>query len=48
VEVEGVSGQYFANSKPKKSSTSSYDSATSRRLWKVSADLVSPTTGSRD
>jgi len=38
--VEGVTGQYFANSKPKKSSTSSYDTRVAGRLWQVSADLV--------
>jgi len=40
VHVEGLTGQYFANRKPKKSSTSSYDSAAARQLWQVSADLV--------
>ena len=39
-EVEGVSGQYFANSKPKTSSRASYDTAAARRLWEVSAGLV--------
>ena len=39
-EVEGVSGQYFANRKAKKSHDSSYDAATTARLWQVSADLV--------
>jgi NAD(P)-dependent dehydrogenase (short-subunit alcohol dehydrogenase family) len=40
VQVEGFTGQYFANRKPKKSSTPSYDSAAARHLWQVSADLV--------
>jgi retinol dehydrogenase 14 len=40
VQVDGLTGQYFANSKPKKSSKSSYDSAASRRLWQLSTDLV--------
>ena len=37
---EGVTGRYFANSKPKKSSQRSYDEAVAARLWQVSADLV--------
>jgi NAD(P)-dependent dehydrogenase (short-subunit alcohol dehydrogenase family) len=39
-EADGVSGRYFADRKPKKSNASSYDTATTRRLWDVSADLV--------
>ena len=39
-EVEGMSGQYFANRKPKKSSKASYDAAAASRLWRVSAELV--------
>jgi retinol dehydrogenase-14 len=39
-EVEGVTGRYFANRKAKKSHKSSYDTATTARLWQVSADLV--------
>jgi len=39
-EVEGVTGKYFANSKPKTSNKSSYHSATTTRLWDVSAALV--------
>jgi len=39
-QVEGLTGQYFASSKPKKSSKLSYDSAAARRLWQVSAELV--------
>jgi NAD(P)-dependent dehydrogenase (short-subunit alcohol dehydrogenase family) len=35
-----VSGRYFANSKPKRSSKASYDQATAARLWQVSAELV--------
>ena len=38
--VDGVSGQYFANSRPKQSSRASYDVAAAQRLWQVSADLV--------
>jgi short chain dehydrogenase len=43
-QVEGVTGRYFSNSKPRKSSKSSYDSAAARRLWRVSTDLVGLTT----
>ncbi len=39
-ELEQVTGRYFANSKPKKSSKRSYDEAVAARLWQVSADLV--------
>ncbi|HSJ35841.1 MAG TPA: short-chain dehydrogenase, partial [Acidimicrobiia bacterium] len=39
-DVEGVTGTYFANRKPKKSAQPSHDTALSTRLWKVSADLV--------
>ena len=39
-DVEGVTGRYFANSKPKTSSKASLDAAAAARLWDVSADLV--------
>ncbi|ALO67043.1 short-chain dehydrogenase [Arthrobacter alpinus] len=39
-ELEQVTGCYFANSKPKKSSQQSYDNTVAKRLWQVSADLV--------
>ena len=39
-EVEGVTGQFFAKSKPRKSSKRSYDQAHARRLWEISAQLV--------
>ncbi len=39
-EVEGVTGTYFANGRPQRSSKRSYDTATAHRLWKVSAGLV--------
>lgn len=39
-DLEHVSGQYFANSKPKRSAKRSYDEATTARLWQVSSDLV--------
>jgi retinol dehydrogenase-14 len=39
-DLEQVTGRYFANSKPKRSSEPSYDEAAAARLWQVSADLV--------
>jgi len=39
-EVEHLTGRFFANSKPKTSNKSSYDTAAANRLWQVSADLV--------
>jgi NAD(P)-dependent dehydrogenase (short-subunit alcohol dehydrogenase family) len=39
-DLERVTGRYFANSKPKRSSKRSYDEAAAARLWQVSADLV--------
>ena len=39
-EVAGVTGTYFANSRPKQSSKSSYDPDLARRLWEASAALV--------
>jgi retinol dehydrogenase-14 len=39
-EVEGVTGQFFANRKPRRSAKRSYDQALARRLWEVSAELV--------
>ncbi|MGZ8724292.1 MAG: SDR family NAD(P)-dependent oxidoreductase [Aeromicrobium sp.] len=44
-EAEGLTGLYFADRKPKKSNESSYDKATTARLWQVSADLVGPHMG---
>jgi len=38
--LEHVTGCYFANSRPKRSSERSYDKAAATRLWRVSADLV--------
>jgi len=35
-----VTGRYFANSQPKKSSKRSYDETVAARLWQVSAELV--------
>jgi NAD(P)-dependent dehydrogenase (short-subunit alcohol dehydrogenase family) len=39
-DAEGLTGQYFANAKPKRSHKSSYDTTTAGRLWRVSAGLV--------
>jgi NAD(P)-dependent dehydrogenase (short-subunit alcohol dehydrogenase family) len=39
-----VTGRYFANSKPKRSSKRSYEEIAAARLWQVSADLVGLTT----
>jgi len=38
--VEGVTGNYYANRKAKKSNQSSYDREVTNRLWQVSAHLV--------
>ena len=39
-EVEGVSGRYFAKSRPAKAPKAAYDEATARRLWEVSERMV--------
>jgi retinol dehydrogenase 14 len=39
-QVEGVTGQYFVNRKPKTSSKASYDTAAAARLWQASASLA--------
>ncbi|HEV2088876.1 MAG TPA: hypothetical protein VGR21_11255 [Cryptosporangiaceae bacterium] len=39
-EVEGVTGQYFANRRPKKSSPRSHDIEAGERLWHESERLV--------
>jgi len=39
-QLEQVTGRYFANCKPKKTSQRSYDQAAAARLWQISADLV--------
>jgi retinol dehydrogenase-14 len=41
-DLEQMTGRYFANSKPKRSSKRSYDKAAAARLWDVSTDLVNP------
>ena len=39
-EAEGVTGQYFANRKPRASSKASYDTGAAARLWQASAALT--------
>jgi NAD(P)-dependent dehydrogenase (short-subunit alcohol dehydrogenase family) len=46
-EVDGITGRYFANRKPRSSTKASHDTAAVVRLCKVSADLVGLTTVSR-
>ncbi|HSB10758.1 MAG TPA: SDR family oxidoreductase [Blastocatellia bacterium] len=40
LELEGVSGKYFARRRPEKSSEASYNEEAARRLWEVSAELT--------
>ena len=42
-DLEQVTGRYFASSKPRRSSRSSYDQAAATRLWQASAHLTSLT-----
>lgn len=39
-DLVAVSGRYFANSQPKRSSRRSYDEAVAARLWRLSSELV--------
>ena len=39
-DLDTVTGGFFANSRPKRSSKRSYDQTAAARLWQVSADLV--------
>lgn len=39
-EVEGVTGRYFADSRPQTSNQASYDVVAAARLWQISARLV--------
>ncbi len=39
-EVEGITGRYFANRKPKPASKAAYDTAAAARLWQASAGLA--------
>ena len=42
-EVEGITGRYYANRKPKTSSKASYDTTAAARLWQASAGLAGMT-----
>ena len=42
-QVEGITGRYFVNRKPKTSSKVSYDTAAAARLWQASIDLAGMT-----
>jgi NAD(P)-dependent dehydrogenase (short-subunit alcohol dehydrogenase family) len=39
-EAEDVTGRYFENKRPVRSSRESYDEATARRLWEISAGMT--------
>ncbi len=39
-DLEGVTGRYFVNGRPRRSSKRSYDEFAATRLWQVSAQLV--------
>lgn len=39
-DVDGVTGQYFVDCKPARSSPESYDTAVARRLWEASAQMT--------
>lgn len=39
-DVSGMSGMYFVNRKPVRSSAASYDVAAQQRLWQISAELT--------
>ena len=42
-DVDGITGKYFADRKPKRSNETSYDTTTANRLWQVSAQLTGVT-----
>ena len=42
-QVEGITGRYFVNRKPKTSSKVSYDTTAAARLWQASIDLAGMT-----
>jgi len=42
-DMDGVTGQFFANRKPKTANKVAYDTDMTARLWQVSADLVGMT-----
>ena len=45
--VEGISGQYYVNCKPKATGKASYDKEAALRLWEVSAELTGLTVHNR-
>jgi NAD(P)-dependent dehydrogenase (short-subunit alcohol dehydrogenase family) len=47
-DVDGATGVYFANRKPRTSNKSSYDTEAAARLWHLSADLVGLTAARHD
>jgi hypothetical protein len=47
-DAEGLTGRYFSGLRTKDSNKSSYDTATTARLWRVSADLVGVPTDTRN
>jgi retinol dehydrogenase 14 len=40
LDIDGVTGQFFANRKPRAANKVAYDTDMSARLWRVSADMV--------
>jgi retinol dehydrogenase-14 len=47
-EVEGITGRYFHDRQPRRSSSRSYDPALAQRLWQVSEELTAPTRSADD
>ena len=43
-DLDGVTGQYFAQGKPKAANKDAYDTDLTARLWRVSSDLAGMTT----
>jgi len=42
-DMDGVTGQFFANLRPRTANKAAYDTGMTARLWQVSADLVGMT-----
>ena len=42
-QIQGITGRYYVNRKPRTSSKASHDTTATARLWKVSADLTGMT-----
>ena len=47
LDLVGVTGGYFADSRTRRSSKRSYDEATAARLWRASTDLIAGPRASR-